>query len=330
MFSLTISLSVIHLHSSAIMIIAIILEHLSIKKKSRARASRPDSSPPRKDDSREYWINANPLNRLLVVVAYRFRSSRLVNLVWKEKSLLDSIGNICIIKVSNNNKIAEAHNIRFVSENTTVPVPRIYCAFVRKGKTYIVESRIRGHDARWGWIHRSEESKARILHQLRGMVEQIHNIPRPDGEAGVASAIGGPVYDPRLPGDPFWGPFPSLRDFNRALLNDCCDPYTYTCTTAASVPVGILDMMEWFKRQPDELLVFSHGDLSSLNIMVDGDKVTGIVDWEMAGWFPPYWDYVNAWHANFRNLWWQNEVDKFMTPRPDDLEMDGIRRRHFG
>lgn len=38
--------------------------------------------------------------------------------------------------------------------------------------------------------------------------------------------------------------------------------------------------------------MFTHGDLSPRNIIVLNDKIVGIVDWEEAGWFPEYWEYV--------------------------------------
>lgn len=41
---------------------------------------------------------------------------------------------------------------------------------------------------------------------------------------------------------------------------------------------------------------FSHGDLHLGNIMVSDDaseprRVTSIIDWEEAGWYPEYWEY---------------------------------------
>ena len=40
---------------------------------------------------------------------------------------------------------------------------------------------------------------------------------------------------------------------------------------------------------------FTHADLTLYNIMVSGlpgqRRVSGIVDWEQAGWYPEYWEY---------------------------------------
>lgn len=41
--------------------------------------------------------------------------------------------------------------------------------------------------------------------------------------------------------------------------------------------------------------VFSHVDIGPRNIMFDPEslQITGIIDWERAGWYPDYWEYSN-------------------------------------
>jgi aminoglycoside phosphotransferase (APT) family kinase protein len=47
-------------------------------------------------------------------------------------------------------------------------------------------------------------------------------------------------------------------------------------------------------------ICLTHGDLNLANILVlrspDGSQisVSGIVDWEQAGWYPDYWEYCKA------------------------------------
>lgn len=68
-------------------------------------------------------------------------------------------------------------------------------------------------------------------------------------------------------------------------------------------------------RNPDDparaghRMSFTHADLNSRNILVDevvqqdgslGGRVTGIVDWEMAGYYPEYWEYTKALYERFR------------------------------
>lgn len=52
-------------------------------------------------------------------------------------------------------------------------------------------------------------------------------------------------------------------------------------------------------------IVLVHGDLHRHNIMVKDNHVSGIIDWECAGWMPEYWDFASVLRFNFswRNTW---------------------------
>ncbi|OJJ80031.1 uncharacterized protein ASPGLDRAFT_898429 [Aspergillus glaucus CBS 516.65] len=54
------------------------------------------------------------------------------------------------------------------------------------------------------------------------------------------------------------------------------------------------------KELPDmlprsEVSVFSHADIGPYNIMFDEKalNITGLIDWERAGWYSDYWGYSN-------------------------------------
>ena len=56
-------------------------------------------------------------------------------------------------------------------------------------------------------------------------------------------------------------------------------------------------------------IVFTHGDLRQQNIVVKEGVVTGIIDWELAGRYPEYWEYCRAlcvWH-------WQYDWGDFLS-----------------
>lgn len=84
------------------------------------------------------------------------------------------------------------------------------------------------------------------------------------------------------------------------------------------------------QHRRDWPLVFTHGDLSSLNILACGDKVVGIVDWETAGWYPSYWEYTTACQVNPQNYFWRDEIDKFLDPMPHNLAMEETLWKYFG
>lgn len=246
-----------------------------------------------------------------------------------------SIFNICI-KTDPRGNLGEAHAMEFVAKHTAIPVPKVYCAFVHKGSAYTVMSRIKGHVVRQGWLQRSQESRTKILEQLRGMLVELRAIPPPEGTV-VSNVDGGPFFDPRLPNQKQWGPFSTVRAFHSALVNDII-----TDDSGGDIPIDddhherlsadLAELLRYYQREgsTNPSLVFTHGDLNSFNILVSGDKVVGIIDWETSGWFPSYWEYtcakdeLNAW-----NVFWINEVDHFLTPMPEELHMDRIRLKYF-
>ena len=65
------------------------------------------------------------------------------------------------------------------------------------------------------------------------------------------------------------------------------------------------------------MTVFTHGDVSLSNILVREGKVVGIVDWEMAGWYPCYWEYTTAINTHYIKGW-REEVGKFLDEWPQE------------
>jgi len=66
--------------------------------------------------------------------------------------------------------------------------------------------------------------------------------------------------------------------------------------------------------------VFTHGDLSSLNILTHGDVVVAVIDWETSGWYPSYWEYTSAWNVNQQNQFWRDESTDFWTQSPKNWQ----------
>ncbi|KXJ89833.1 kinase-like domain-containing protein [Microdochium bolleyi] len=267
-------------------------------------------------------INAGPITRLLVILFVSVRSHRYLRWLWKPASGVITISNICI-KVKPSVGLAEANAMLLVAQHTSLPVPKVYCAFVHKEVTFLVMSRLRGTIAQYRWVYRSEESKAKILAQLDQMVIELRSVPVPD-QATVSSVGGGPFYDCRLPSGLLWGPFDTIREFHKALAGGIDFDIDY-----AGMPDDVHELFEFYRRS-DHQLVLTHGDLSSLNILVDGDDVVGIVDWETAGWFPRYWEYTCAKYVNPYNEFWEQEIDKFIEPMPYELGVERTRKKCFG
>jgi aminoglycoside phosphotransferase len=278
---------------------------MSLGKESSDRPTQSQSQP----------INATASKRFLTLLAIkllkRFRK--------RYGSVLFLSDKICV-KYGSLVNLSEASTMQFVAKHTSIPVPRVYCAFVHQDRTYIVMERIHGEQVRAGWVWRSKGSQAKILNQLKKMIEELRRITPPPG-TGVASVDGGSLYDVRMPGSSNrFGPFRTIEEFHRHLRNNL-----------ETHPEHIPEIAQLIAQQdkPWPGPVLTHADLSSLNILAAGDEVTGIIDWETSGWYPAYWEYTSAWNVNPYNEFWREEVDKFLQPMPEALEMEKIRIKYF-
>ncbi|KAL3422394.1 hypothetical protein PVAG01_06550 [Phlyctema vagabunda] len=178
--------------------------------------------------------------------------------------------------------------MQFVAKHTTIPVPKVICSFTHNGSASIVMERIHGDVIGKGWVSRSAESKSKILSQLKGIAEEMHDLTPPRG-FGVSNIDGGELSDPRIPGPLNFGPYETIPDFHRYLRGGLM--------SNEENPIAVNELIKWqdgFWPWP----TFTHGDLSSSNILVRGDEIVGIVNWQTAGWLPPYWEYTMAFQAD--------------------------------
>jgi len=77
-----------------------------------------------------------------------------------------------------------------------------------------------------------------------------------------------------------------------------------------------LSYMAWLRSclKDNHRIVLTHGDLNPKNIiLLDGENgtvsVSGIVDWEMGGWYPEYWDSLKAFNSrgtDDESDWWNS------------------------
>lgn len=127
-----------------------------------------------------------------------------------------------------------------------------------------------------------------VMQELSGYIKQLRRFDKDIG--GKTPAIGGlggiPGYDSRIGSIPF-GPFDTTADF-----------HTY---------VRMRDPIEYWELEPNVTAVhgkpegaykvkLTHGDITPWNIRVKNGRVTGLLDWEFAGWYPEYWEYTRMFH----------------------------------
>ncbi|KAF8639328.1 hypothetical protein AX17_001576 [Amanita inopinata Kibby_2008] len=77
------------------------------------------------------------------------------------------------------------------------------------------------------------------------------------------------------------------------------------------------------KRKRHRIL-FTHGDLNLRNILIHKGKITGIVDWTCAGWYPEYWDLTKAIYAHPRLKKWLKFWEEVLPGYGGELERERL------
>ncbi|KAL2151833.1 hypothetical protein VTH82DRAFT_5017 [Thermothelomyces myriococcoides] len=169
---------------------------------------------------------------------------------------------------------SEVGAMRFVSEHTSIPVPRVYDVGGRHLTMEFVEGETLDDAWRGGVL--SAQDQALVCRQLGDYFGQLRAFKSPDGL--ICSFGGLPAVDARRRVRREGGPFAGEAAYNEFLLSGL-----------VGHPV-VRDMVR-AQMRADHEIVLSHGDLHSVNILVrPGVGVVAIVDWELAGYYPEYLD----------------------------------------
>jgi hypothetical protein len=215
----------------------------------------------------------------------------------------------------------EAEAMRLVSKHTAVPVPEVIFTDFDHDYGSIQMSIIPGSRLEGKWDTMDEKSKESICLQVWDFISKLRAIPRPPELEGPFQCLA----DGSLSRDPL---LEDLQEPGRPLMND------------SELRTRIYERYIHFggSRYEHELpnmlprwdcSVFTHADIAPRNIMVDEQNtVTGILDWEWAGWYPDYWEYAQIMRPAFRGdfkVW----MDRTAPQRWDISGIDAARRVLF-
>lgn len=118
-----------------------------------------------------------------------------------------------------------------------------------------------------------------ILHRLRGLD------PSPDTPVKIGAIEGGPAVDHRRSDRRSGGPFATEAEFNDWLLSlvHSDSQQWHSDFYIESLKACMKDNHRWR---------LTHGDIGPHNILVENGRITAVLGWELAGWYPEYWEYV--------------------------------------
>lgn len=185
----------------------------------------------------------------------------------------------------------EALAMRFVKEHTTIPVP----AVISSDWDRITMEYVEGQTLRQAWPILTPEQRAGILDQLRGYLAQLQALTYVTSSGSGSSSSESPSPAPpigRLDGTGVilptimprgGGPFATTADLHAWLVMP---------------PKGLPAESTYWRQVTAHLgateypVVFTHGDIAARNILVRDGRIVAMLDWEYAGWFPAYWEFV--------------------------------------
>ncbi|KAJ4499765.1 hypothetical protein C8R41DRAFT_893308 [Lentinula lateritia] len=191
----------------------------------------------------------------------------------------------------------EASAMEYVRTRTTIPVPAILdCPFHR---WLIVMQASPGKPLQGPEGSRlavaSNEQLQNVRDGLTDWVNQLRTLSPPDPRR-VSGFLGGGIYSFRID-EAFRpvGPFPTPAEFHSQRS----------------------DLKEY-------KIIFTHGDILPHNILADEDfHLTGLVDWECAGWMPDYWEKAMSLRAAWiRVVPWSEIVKDSFPVYHDDMILE--------
>ncbi|KAL8392187.1 hypothetical protein RB595_002394 [Gaeumannomyces hyphopodioides] len=196
----------------------------------------------------------------------------------------------------------EAGTLRYLYENTGVPVPEVldFGTDPETGHHYILMERVDGEPLDLVWDILDDETKAKVVAQIRTIFLDLRSIKDPEicGFVPETDPLGRPLpgrYAKAGVTDNFFarpqGPFNSEGGLLHALA-----AHLQLRGGPASCWLDrvVLPLLFSMPAHPP-LMVLTHGELNAKNILVGRDgTVTALLDWSQSGFYPAYWEFVKA------------------------------------
>ncbi|PWW74182.1 kinase-like protein [Tuber magnatum] len=200
-----------------------------------------------------------------------------------------------------------------IQRSTSIPIPTIYREWVSAGRGgsvhHMIMQKIEGEPLYKAYTHLSKSEKGRLAVQLGDYLNQLHGIR----SSSIRSVGGGPLHDEH--GFLFYqrnaahGPFSDDQSFWLALTSHLRRSKSRTMQKA---------LAQLRHLMPHTLpAVLTHTDLHQGNILVRNGNIAAIIDWEGAGFFPRWMEYVRYHPLDDSRLFeFENAVVRRMRPYP--------------
>lgn len=199
----------------------------------------------------------------------------------------------------------EGEALRLVEQFTSIPSP-LWVDEYQSTLTVLVMTAMPGQPLDTVFHRLSYKEREQLSKDLKSALSQLRCIPKKTSHA-FSNSCGGPMVDHRFPSGNR-GPFHLISDFNAMLVHRSV--LQETKDNISSVHA----------RQYRS--VFTHADLHPSNILIDRGRLSGIVDWECAGFFPEYWEFTKLMYGVRRDAELQKIIRDAFTEGAYEEELE--------
>ncbi|KAK2731424.1 hypothetical protein FQN57_003447 [Myotisia sp. PD_48] len=202
-----------------------------------------------------------------------------------------------------------AMTINFIRKNCPqIPVPKVFGSWKGEdGIESLAMSKMPGEMLSKTWPIMDIHQKESVLQDLQDILYHLRRLRAPTTVL-IGAIDGGPAADCRARHTEFSGPFRTELEFNNWLIS-LIHPESMQFHSSFYIET-IRNSLKSNHR-----LQFTHGDLGLHNILVEGGRITAIIDFEFAGWYPEYWEYIKMIQFTrdpvfkcFARLCWKDEA----------------------
>ncbi|KAI1418043.1 kinase-like protein [Hypoxylon sp. FL1857] len=179
----------------------------------------------------------------------------------------------------------EVTNTNFAASIINGPVGEIATSW-REGDRFLsIHKRLEGESLRYALLKSTPLDLARIGKQVGELIIRLKKITAPQ----IEMLDGRPVTDRRL-----------LKPMH-ASSSECFAVCTSNEEVAANLALRIEHLIDhetlcaFMAKMPSaEPFTFTHSDIYEDNIIVKDGNFVGLVDWELSGFYPHWWEFVNS------------------------------------
>lgn len=204
----------------------------------------------------------------------------------------------------------EGQALLLVEKHTSITAPRLVdVATEKNGKGYLLMTTVPGVPAERVFYRMTYEERENLWQDVGQSISQYRRIPN-KSEHLICNTLGGPITDHRINDIPL-GPYNSKMDFLNYLTEGIEE-------LTKKRPLSTL-----YEKEHD--VIFTHSDLHLSNLLVRSGRLSGIIDWENAGFRPEYWEYTRTiWAYDHKKRHVQEVALAFEKDYEEELEAESL------